>query len=362
MSNNRRKVIFYAPFGVGVAPNKDGGAESGGRRNLHILQEAGYQVMPVSKAVNLGNLLAYAFTNLKNVFVLNRFFRNNPESIFHISGMYGKLLPFELYVIKLARRNLCKVVYDIRNGDFVSLFNRMGKMYRLRVDKLASCVDVFLCQGREFETFIRSRYSVKALYFPNFVMDAFVPEKNPEREMNCLKMVYTGRVVKKKNIGFLIDVLKSLEDYSVGATMEIVGGYDMDYYRELCRKIDGEGLTQSVTFTGKLDSAALASALSKAHIFLFPSTEPREGHSNSLTEAMAYGVVPVASPAGFNREVTGDERCVVEEMNPDLYAERIMEIWNGNWEIMSKFARERVLNNYSQRIGSEVLLKAYASL
>lgn len=362
MKNNERTVIFYAPFGVGISASKNGGAESGGRRNLSILQMAGYDVIPVSKAVNSGNLLKYAFDNFKNVCVLNKMFMANPGGIFHISGMYDKLLPYELFVIKLARRHCFRIVYDIRNGDFVSLYNAKGWAYRSMVSKLASSVDLFLCQGREFEIFIKSHYSTKAVYFPNFVMDSFIPEKNPKRGSDDILLVYTGRVVEDKNIGFLIDIVKYLKDRFVNACLEIVGGYDKSYYDELCRQIDDAGVASNVAFRGRLDQAGLADALTKAHFFLFPSKESREGHSNSLTEAMTYGVVPIASPAGFTRDVVGNSQCIVDEMNPDMYAERIIEIWNGDWEKMSEEMRERVLLNYTQTIVSETLLTAYAAL
>ena len=45
--------------------------------------------------------------------------------------------------------------------------------------------------------------------------------------------------------------------------------------------------------------------LQKAHFFVFPSQEKMEGHSNSLTEAMTFGVVPIVSAAGFNASIVG---------------------------------------------------------
>lgn len=45
-----------------------------------------------------------------------------------------------------------------------------------------------------------------------------------------------------------------------------------------------------------------------------------EGHSNSLTEAMTFGVVPVVSTAGFNASIVSNEELVVSDINPERYS------------------------------------------
>ena len=97
--------------------------------------------------------------------------------------------------------------------------------------------------------------------------------------------------------------------------------------------------------------------MKKSHFFVFPSAEKKEGHSNSLTEAMAFGVVPIASDAGFNSTVIGKQELIIHGFNAKEYADCIEQIWDsGNWRNYSQFIYSRVINNFTEEIvGGSIL-------
>ena len=91
--------------------------------------------------------------------------------------------------------------------------------------------------------------------------------------------------------------------------------------------------------------------LEDKHFYVFPSQQEREGQSNAVTEAMGYGVIPIASPQGFNRSTIGYDILIVEELSAEAYAERIaMIIHNKEIEKYSQFVRQRFMENYSEEV------------
>jgi len=101
----------------------------------------------------------------------------------------------------------------------------------------------------------------------------------------------------------------------------------------------------------KFDNIAVL--LEKTHFFLYPSTNPTEGHSNALTEAMAFGVIPVASDAGFNRQVVGNDALIMNSLDARKYAECIANILaHGSGEGIALALRQRVERNFSQSVVS----------
>lgn len=66
---------------------------------------------------------------------------------------------------------------------------------------------------------------------------------------------------------------------------------------------------------------------------------------------MGYGVIPIASPQGFNRSTIGYDILIVEELSAEAYAERIaMIIHNKEIEKYSQFVRQRFMENYSEEV------------
>ena len=88
-----------------------------------------------------------------------------------------------------------------------------------------------------------------------------------------------------------------------------------------------------------------------------------EGHSNAVTEAMAYGIVPIASPQGFSRTVIGNDELIVGEFSAEEYAERIAKInRDERIEEISASLNYRVCSNYTSTIVRKQIGVVYSGL
>ena len=148
----------------------------------------------------------------------------------------------------------------------------------------------------------------------------------------------------------IIKVLSILIRNGYQAKLDLIGGYADEYMHRLksCEKSE-QIPNGTVIYHHAQPLSYITERLKCAHYFVFPSQEKKEGHSNSLTEAMAYGVVPIVSKAGFNESICGDPKLVVSEFSPQGFANRIMDIEkSGKWDSLSQFVYNRVIERFTE--------------
>ena len=180
---------------------------------------------------------------------------------------------------------------------------------------------------------------------------------NELKRPHPLRLIYFGRVTKSKNIDIIITVLYLIRKRGIDAILDVIGGYDDEYKKYLDNIVSTKGIDKYVSFYGRKPFRFIAEKLRKSHYFVFPSTEKQEGHSNSLTEAMGCGVVPIVSTAGFNCSICGCDELVVNEIDAEDFANKIIRIENNNeWAKYSNLVYDRVKANFTQSIVSKKLI------
>lgn len=103
-------------------------------------------------------------------------------------------------------------------------------------------------------------------------------------------------------------------------------GYSEQYVKDIDAMIEASPQKSHITRKGLTPFAEIKDIMQNQHFFVFPSRERCEGHSNSLNEAMAQGLVPVVSDYHFNRAIVNDDRLIVNGYEPQAYAEKIIQI------------------------------------
>ena len=117
------------------------------------------------------------------------------------------------------------------------------------------------------------------------------------------------------------------------------------------------GITEKVTFTGFLDTAALCGLYQTSHAFLHPSQTPpdqnQEGIPNSMLEAMATGLPVLATHHGGIPEAVTDNQTglLVEERDGDRFLDNLhrLAIEPGLWQALSRNAGISVRQNFEHR-------------
>lgn len=356
----KANIVFFAPLKNKIPSDKIGGAEMGCLKTLEIYEQNGVSVELLSKPSKTAGLLSYGvgmlFVPVKLFFILLR----GNFSFVHIVGFYKNVVYLEWILMQLTRLRKKKVVYEIRNGSMVESFQKGSFIYKKVLKDLLLKPEIVLCQGMEYVDFIKEKWGIQRTYYPNFLQSEFLPSEYRQRaEGDTVRVVYFGRVTKSKNVLLMIDVLHILLKNKIKAELIIIGASNEEYQNQIKCKISKMQLSSFVKVVGRKNIKQIVEYLKASHYFLFPTNEPQEGHSNSLTEAMGLGVVPVVSNKGFNASICGRKELVVDGFDPQSYAEKIIGIEKtGLWQFYSKYVQNRVKDNYTQQIVSTQLINA----
>ena len=347
----KRIIIFYAPLGKNTPPDKIGGAEAGCLKTKAIYEKAGYEVKVIDKPTmskgKMQFIIEMALVLLTLVCYILRYGRKSPV---HIVGFNTKIAFYEEMLMNISHFMGCKVIYEIRNGSMVQTYLEGTDRYKKTLKSLLLKPEVVLCQGLEYVDFIKEKWGVERQYYPNYIMDEYVQLNNLNRG-NKRNIIYFGRVTESKNVDIIIETVGLLRNVNVDVHLDVIGGYSEEYKQRLDDIVKKLNLEECVTFYGRKPFDFIADKLRASHYFVFPSTEKQEGHSNSLTESMGCGVVPIVSRAGFNVSICGNYDLVVNDVKSRHFADRILEIErSGKWSYYSTFVYERIKNNYTQTI------------
>ncbi len=359
-----REIIFYAPLGRNIPPEKRGGGETGCNKTLAIYERAGVKVHIVEKAMRTGGTAAYAAGVARTYAQFIFQCLAHPKALVHVVGFYGKVLPIEQLFVRTAQMLGHKTVYEMRNGSLVDLYNEGTDAYRKRQRALWSTADGLLCQGKKFVDFIQATIGKPSFLYPNYLPAGHKVDITDRYSATELKLVFFGRLVPSKNVAMLIEATALIRKQFPWAVLHLIGGINDDYKGQMKKLISTLGMPEeAVVFHGPQKFDYIAHMLRESHFFLFPSAEKHEGHSNSLTEAMGMGTVPVASTAGFNEDIVGDPDLILPELTPEAIALRVQLLWKPDvWVKKSRQVAQRVAEHFTEEIVGPRLLDYLASV
>ncbi|SDM55339.1 glycosyltransferase family 4 protein [Kriegella aquimaris] len=358
------KVIFYGP--LGKANSKVvGGGESGNLKTISILEKLGFDVIQLRKPYSSESLIGKIRYILCLFFMpfllLFKILKNRDVQIVHISGFYMHLIYQELiliYIVKLLGKNC---IYELRAGGVKESYIVGSKLYKFFFRKAVLSSDVLLVQGERYVEFLNELAAKRIVHYPNYIMGLVTPRKiNILGDNGRIKLVYFGRMSATKNVLFILDVCVELKNKEIPCELELIGEGEFEYIEQIKEKIREEKLADFIKLSPPAFGSNLVEKLKDKHFFLFPTQEPREGHSNSLTEAMALGLVPICSDYGFNREIVSSDRLIITEFNTKSYSDLIIEIWQQNlWADFSKDMQAIVASKFTSSIVQSKLILVY---
>ena len=195
------------------------------------------------------------------------------------------------------------------------------------------------------------------------IYDDFLPKSLPSKPEGKINMVFFGRVEKEKNIKLIVETVSLLQKQFHNVSLTIIGNGHPSYIAEMKNLMKEKLQDSTYTYIAGCPHNKLREHLSDKHFYIFPSEQMYEGHSNAVTEAMAYGIVPIASPQGFSRTVIGNDELIVDEFSADEYAERIANIIREErFDEISASLYDRVCSNYTSSIVRKQIGLVYSGL
>lgn len=143
------------------------------------------------------------------------------------------------------------------------------------------------------------------------------PRDDTEPIADPLRLLYAGRVERRKGVHVAIAVLGALRDAGIRARLRIVGWREPEYERDLRAQAERLGVLERVDWTDHLPHEAMPDVYRGADVLLFPSIW-REPFGLSPLEAMATGCLVVATGSGGSGEYLRDgENALLARVNDE---------------------------------------------
>lgn len=122
-----------------------------------------------------------------------------------------------------------------------------------------------------------------------------------------LRFLFVGRAESAKGLGRALHILAAVNEQGIAFHLDVIGGgSEQKDFQALANALR---IGRQACFHGFLSHDELASFYTQAHFILHPSTS--EGWPKVLSEAMAYGAVPLASDISSIPQTLAEIGCGV---------------------------------------------------
>jgi len=169
----------------------------------------------------------------------------------------------------------------------------------------------------------------------------------PSDPRTPLRLIYVGRLAPRKGLSETIEALRLARAAGCAVRLVIAGSGPEE--ARLRQQVRDAGLVHDVSFAGPVRGDHKARLLSLCDVMVLPSYS--EGMPYALLEAMAAGVVPLATSVGAIPEVVrhGVHGVLVAPRDPKAIARALtgLALDRAGLERMSVACRGRVASSYS---------------
>jgi 1,2-diacylglycerol 3-alpha-glucosyltransferase len=151
-------------------------------------------------------------------------------------------------------------------------------------------------------------------------------------------LLMAGRVVREKNIGFLLKILPNILKVNPDTALVIVGsGPDMELFQDEAKQY---GVEKNCVFTGYLDRSQLSLIYAISDVFVFPSLTDTQGLVT--LEAMFSGLPVVAiGVLGTLMVMGGNNGGFMVKDDPKEFTGRVLQLLNDKMLYMQKSEEAR---------------------
>lgn len=347
-----------------------GGGQTSARRLVGVLEGLGYYVQVVNRMVpayacetmwdKAYKYFGYVVDPLR--FFFHLLFKCRKDSLVLVIGYAGTLFPYYFLFVRIGKILGFKTSIYVKGSFTKQKYENLSARLKDCFSSGLLLTDHAFYEGKDGEEISMLVHpEKKALWLPNYIEDSFMPRAFFKRSSDIINLMYFGRLDPGKNILLIIDSFDLLCQRYDNLRLFIVGSGEINYTKQVEDRIVKSPFSNRIKRIPRIEHEKLKEFLPQQHFFMFPTES--EGHSNALTEAMAYGVVPIVSRRGFNAIVVGNDKIIIDRMDAEDYANKVTDILEkGDYECLSVEMFKRVREYFTQNVVEQELKNAIDSL
>ena len=238
-----------------------------------------------------------------------------------------------LGLLKARKRNVIVTMHDVsllhekeKSGGFTDYYQRSLAIFKKRELPV-----IVVSEAAKADTIQYAGFNEDRVYaVPNGInFDQFFPMQKEGNE--AFKIIYSGGLSPRKNVGLLLRAAKILQDRNVSVKIEIAGNHpNATPYPALVREL---GL-KSVSFVGFVPDSDMNTFYNQADLMVY--TSKYEGFGFAPLEAMATRTPVISTKGGSLNEISGCGALMIDDDAEEL-AERIIEM-KGSQSLREQYA------------------------
>lgn len=175
------------------------------------------------------------------------------------------------------------------------------------------------------------------------------------------KLLYVGRFEERRNIPFILDVLKLLKEKDKAFTLFMIGTGDKKYLDQIWAYADSLGVKDSIVWQEKMEQKYLSEIYRMADCFLLPTNY--EIFGMVLLEAMYYETAVITTYNGGSSTLIKDNAngMIIDNFDKAAWADRILALFTDENQLrhMQKAAHKTIADGFLWDSLSSGFEKAY---
>ena len=173
---------------------------------------------------------------------------------------------------------------------------------------------------------------------------AYKAAQRPTTSSHNLRIVFSGRFDKKKNLPLVIKAMPTVLEKYPDLTLDIAGSGTAKEVKTLQSLIQSLKLESSIQFHGWVDAPKMLELFSGARLLVLPSEN--ENFAIVVAEALSAGVPCVLSKFVGTADIVGKHHAgeIIQELTPTSVADGILKVLQGDETKYREAAFEAVQN------------------
>ena len=306
-------------------------------KNLEALRSAGVNVIEThsvfSNPYGIGNFLPHVKALLKiekpNLIVIHQIWTFG--TLF--GYIYSKLYSVELAIMPHGSLS----TYHESKSSYIKFIAR-----KILISKVLSHASHIIATSEMEKIDLSEELKKKTVTIP-YACNPNLPKK---KITPSNKILFAGRITKKKNLDLLIKAMSSIKEYFPKAILIVAGdGHESEVepLRDLANEL---GLQSDIVFTGWQSRDQIILTMQEADVFILPSEYENFGHS--VMESLSCGTPVVISKYVALSSIVKERQAgvVIENNESEEIATAVKHVLS-NWELYSSNAEVAALEEFS---------------
>ena len=250
------------------------------------------------ETINDHNILSKFFKELIGVFE----FRLNIKKydIVHVHMASRRSTFRKAKYIRLAKKNGKKIIIHIHGAEYKKFFEECSSKQREYIKNTLNMSDKVIVLSEEWKDYFKKIIDESKIIV---IYNAIILPNDFDKDVNTKKILFLGRLGKRKGIYDLLDVMSEIVKNDANVKLYIGGDGEVEQVKNV---IVSDGLQNNVKYVGWISGKQKEELLKNCSIYILPSYN--EGMPMSVLEAMAYKNVTISTNVGGIPKVICNEQ------------------------------------------------------